>query len=55
MMEEDPLRKHTAHDDWAEVYEQHMKQCRTYGPWIKHNAQAEEVDRMLKDDGRRSP
>ncbi|KAJ5255291.1 hypothetical protein N7505_010442 [Penicillium chrysogenum] len=36
----DAVRKHTAHDDWAEVYEQHMKQCRTYGPWIKHNAQA---------------
>jgi hypothetical protein len=36
----DAVRKHTAHDDWVEIYEQHMKQCGTYGPWVKHNAQA---------------
>ncbi|KAJ5163281.1 uncharacterized protein N7500_005111 [Penicillium coprophilum] len=36
----DAIRRHAADDDWAEIYEQHMKQCRAYGLWIEHNAQA---------------
>lgn len=36
----DAIRRHAADGDWVEVYEQHMKRCRTYGPWIEHNAQA---------------
>ncbi|KAJ5960104.1 uncharacterized protein N7479_007254 [Penicillium vulpinum] len=36
----DTNRSHATVDDWAEDYEQHMKRCRSYGPWIKHNAQA---------------
>lgn len=41
----DRTRRNAADDDWAEVYEQHIKQCRTYGSWIKHNAQAALVTR----------
>ncbi|KAJ5834728.1 Six-hairpin glycosidase [Penicillium robsamsonii] len=37
---EGAIRRRTADDDWAEVYEQHMKRCRAYGSWIEHNAQA---------------
>lgn len=28
------------HDEWLEAFGEHLAQCRTYGPWIKHNAQA---------------
>ncbi|KAJ5863718.1 Six-hairpin glycosidase [Penicillium soppii] len=34
-----------AKDDWSAVYERHLEHCRTYGPWIEHNAQAALVTR----------
>ncbi|CAG8314176.1 unnamed protein product [Penicillium salamii] len=33
-------RSHPERDDWSEKYELHLQQCRTYGSWIDHNAQA---------------
>jgi hypothetical protein len=36
----DAIHRHAADDNWAEAYEQHMKRCRAYGPWIEHNAKA---------------
>ncbi|EKV07835.1 Six-hairpin glycosidase [Penicillium digitatum] len=37
---EDAILRHATDDDGTEVYEQHMKQCRAYGPWVRHNARA---------------
>ncbi|KAJ5340956.1 hypothetical protein N7541_010080 [Penicillium brevicompactum] len=36
----DAARSNPKRNDWKEAYEQHLDQCRTYGPWIQHNAQA---------------
>ncbi|KAJ5774309.1 hypothetical protein N7457_009205 [Penicillium paradoxum] len=41
----DTARIHSTGDDWVEQYEEHMKRCRAYGPWIEHNAQAALVTR----------
>ncbi|CAG7921413.1 unnamed protein product [Penicillium olsonii] len=36
----DTARSHPNRDDWSDKSERHLQQCRTYGPWIKHNARA---------------
>ena len=36
----DAKRSHPGNAEWNEVYERHLEQCRIYGPWIEHNAQA---------------
>lgn len=33
------------HDEWPEAFEEHLTRCRTYGPWIEHNAQAALITR----------
>ncbi|KAJ5709270.1 hypothetical protein N7493_010604 [Penicillium malachiteum] len=37
-------------EDWEEVYSRHLSRCRTYGPWVEHNARAALMTR--DDDGK---
>lgn len=36
----DAARNNSERNGWYKVYARHTDQCRTYGPWIEHNAQA---------------
>ncbi|KAJ5988785.1 hypothetical protein N7481_003995 [Penicillium waksmanii] len=43
-------RQPIADESWENVYTRHLKRCRTYGPWIEHNARAALITR--DDDGK---
>lgn len=43
-------RQPIADESWEDVYTRHLKRCRTYGPWIEHNARAALATR--DDDGK---